>query len=195
VPLGQTGCGHSQDARRARPERVPHEWGLRSTSGGSGCDGPGQKTPRNTSTYAVPTAPWPLLDRVEKCSPSGRATRPQAQFEENENRNRRRRVKDDSWKKTDSEEYARSLRLNHGRFGPAATASVYRLSTHAFSHAFSVKSANSCCYLKTHGGGSNRFLDADLNVIRVAAIPNISQFETDNLRKQGTNIRSFSHLL
>jgi hypothetical protein len=148
VPLGQTGCGHSQDARRARPERVPHEWGLRSTqccavwsakrpgwrswlradrpvlsstSGGSGCDGPGQKTPRNTSTYAVPTAPWPLLDRVEKCSPSGRATRPQAQFEENENRNRRRRVKDDSWKKTDSEEYARSLRLNHGRFGPAAT--------------------------------------------------------------------------
>ena len=148
MPLGQTGCGHSQDARRARPERVPHEWGLRSTqccavwsakrpgwrswlradrpvlsstSGGSGCDGPGQKTPRNTSTYAVPTAPWPLLDRVEKCSPSGRATRPQAQFEENENRNRRRRVKDDSWKKTDSEEYARSLRLNHGRFGPAAT--------------------------------------------------------------------------
>ena len=151
MPLGQTGCGHSQDARRARPERVPHEWGLRSTlccavwsakrpgwrpwlradrpvlsstSGGSGCDGPGQKTPRNTSTYAVPTAPWPLLDRVEKCSPSGRATRPQAQFEENENRNRRRRVKDDSWKKTDSEEYARSLRLNHGRFGPAATTSM-----------------------------------------------------------------------
>ena len=34
---------------------------------------------------------------------------------------RRKRVKDDVWKKTGTEEYARSLRLNHDRFGPAAT--------------------------------------------------------------------------
>jgi hypothetical protein len=44
-----------------------------STSDGPGCDGLNRKTPRNTSTYAVPTAPWSPLDRVEKVSPVGRA--------------------------------------------------------------------------------------------------------------------------
>jgi hypothetical protein len=37
-----------------------------------GFDGQHQKTPRNTSTYAVRTAPWSFLDRVEKRSHIGR---------------------------------------------------------------------------------------------------------------------------
>jgi len=97
---GQSPCCHSPDERHARPAREPRARGhgstrcfavwparpldwlpcsrhgtrwLSRTSDGPGCDGQDQKTPRNTSTYAVRTAPWPLLDRVEKSSPSGRA--------------------------------------------------------------------------------------------------------------------------
>src|SRR5665647_1206168 len=100
APLWQTGCGHTPDALRAKPAHEPRARGrgstlcsavwpakrlgwrpylradrpvLSRTSDAPGCDGPDQKIPRNTSTYAVPTAPWPLLDRVEKSSPVGHA--------------------------------------------------------------------------------------------------------------------------
>src|ERR1035437_5880812 len=46
---------------------------LSRTSDGLGCDDPDQKSPRNSNTYAVQTAPWPFPDRVEKGSPIGYA--------------------------------------------------------------------------------------------------------------------------
>ena len=54
----------------------------RSTVGAPGCDGRDQKRVCNTSTCAVPTAPWRLLDRVEKRNPNGRARALRPQFEE-----------------------------------------------------------------------------------------------------------------
>ena len=54
----------------------------RSTAGARGCDGRDQKRVCNTSTCAVPTAPWRLLDRVEKRNPNGRARALRPQFEE-----------------------------------------------------------------------------------------------------------------
>jgi len=46
---------------------------LRSSADVRDCVGQGGTSARNTNTYAVPTAPWLLLDRVENCSPPGYA--------------------------------------------------------------------------------------------------------------------------
>jgi hypothetical protein len=58
-------------------QRLLYRWhgGIRawsSSAGGFGCDGQGQKTPRNSSTCVVRIGPWQLLDQVEKISPYGR---------------------------------------------------------------------------------------------------------------------------
>lgn len=44
---------------------------LSSSAADCGCDGRNRKTPRNTSTYVVRTAPLPFLEGVEKRSPIG----------------------------------------------------------------------------------------------------------------------------
>ena len=101
--------GHTRDAGHARPAPGPHARGRRSSPGcpvwqatrldwrlcwragnqawGSTvgvpqCAGQHQKIAGSTSTYAVPTGPWPLLERVEKRNPVGHAHALNGQFEE-----------------------------------------------------------------------------------------------------------------
>ncbi len=100
---------HSPDARPARPVRAQHAPHPESSRGcrvgparrpgwrscwpngnqvssntvdARGCDDPDQKGACNTSTYAAPPAPWPLLQRGTDRSPSGHAHALRRQFEE-----------------------------------------------------------------------------------------------------------------
>ena len=101
--------GYTRDAGRARPAPGPHARGRGSSPGcvvwqatrpgwqpywragnqtwGSTVDvlqhaGQHQKIAGSTSTYAAPTSPWPLLERVEKRNPVGHAHALKGQFEE-----------------------------------------------------------------------------------------------------------------
>lgn len=103
--------GCIRDAGRARPVPGPHAPGRGSSPGcavwqatrpdwrscwragnqawGSTVDvlqraGQHQKIVGSTSTYAVPTLPWSLLERVEKRNPVGHAYALNGQFEEDE---------------------------------------------------------------------------------------------------------------
>jgi hypothetical protein len=49
------------------------------------CDGQHQKTPRNTSTYAVQTAPWSFLEGVENRSHIGHTHAHQRSLKKTEN--------------------------------------------------------------------------------------------------------------
>ena len=69
--------GHLQPCWRAGNQ----VWG--STVDVLQCVGQHQKITGSTSTYAVPTEPWPLLERVEKRNPVGHAHALKGQFEEN----------------------------------------------------------------------------------------------------------------
>ncbi|MEI7538956.1 MAG: hypothetical protein WCJ76_17190, partial [Comamonadaceae bacterium] len=50
-----------------------------------GCDDRHKKTPRNTSTYVVQTAPWEFLDGVEKSGPIGHTHAHQRSLKKTEN--------------------------------------------------------------------------------------------------------------
>ena len=110
TPAGRAAWyGCNRDAGRARPAPGPHArrrgsspgcavwqatrpgwrpcwrtgnqpWG--STVDVLQCAGQHQKIAGSTSTYAVPTEPWPLPDRVEKRNPVGHAHTRKGQFEE-----------------------------------------------------------------------------------------------------------------